>query len=298
MTHCLRFASAALALLVVAAGTPAAAQPSGPAPAPAASAAPDAPYLVGLDARERDLLWRVAKGELCPCPGSTASLARCIEEGKACASADAAAHRLRDWLREGLGYDQLVDRLITFMEEQARKPKTFDLSQTACVGPVDAPIQLVSYSDFECPFCRKAATLVHEILARYPGKVRHCFKHFPLDYHVNSGLAASVAVLLQGKGKFWQFHDSVFAAAGRDELDEAFLRAQAAELGLPLEGHEQDLAAASAVVRADRAEGVANGVRGTPSFFVNGFPTPEREPLEAALPRMFDEVLRKAGAAK
>lgn len=280
------------ALLLVAPASFGEPTPSGDA-AKQAGAKASAIDLSGLAQREKELFWKVAKGELCPC-GRPESLARCLG-AKPCKKAQLVAERLKGWVHEGLSYAQVVDKLILLLESQAQEV-TIDLAHTPCMGPADAPVTVVSYSDFECPFCRKAASAVHDLVEARPGKVRHCFKHFPLSYHINARYAATVSLVMDKIGKFWPFHDKVFDAAGKDELSEELIQKTASELGVDLKLEERALREAAKLVAKDREEGTGNGVRGTPTFFVNGRPIPEGEPLIPAVGRLVEEELAKAGS--
>lgn len=255
-------------------------------PRPLAAQASDDPlaaHMQGLGASEQALFRKVAAGELCPCRGAAASLKRCLEKPKPCAAASRTAAKLREWVASGLGYGQVVDELIRFVEEQAQQPQSFDLAQTACKGKPDAAAVVVSFSDFECPHCRHAAVFAEELFKEHDGRMRLCFKHFPLSYHLNARYAATVAVLLRGRDKFWPFHDRMFELANDKQLSEETIRAAAAQLGVPLESEAAALKAATAVVQQDREEGTAAGVAGTPSFFVNGRALPDEQPLEQSL---------------
>jgi len=258
---------------------------------------PLAPYVKGLDTAERKLLLKVAAGELCPCPGAAASLKRCLEKPSPCAAARHTGERLRGWIVKGLGYSQVVDELIRYVEEQASRPSNFDLTQTACKGPADAPAQVVSFSDFECPHCRRAAEIAEELFRKHKGKVRLCFKHFPLNYHLNARYAATVSVLLHSKGKFWPFHDRMFELADKDQLTEETIRAAAAELGAPLDQAAAALQEAAAAVRRDKEEGAGAGVGGTPSFYVNGRALPDKTPLAESLAAAVAKAIEGGTAA-
>ncbi len=238
-----------------------------------------------LASGQRDLFWKVTKGELCPCEPK--SLARCIREDP-CPEALRTGGQVLEWISKGFGYDRIVDELIAYTEARLSAPKTFDLHDAPCLGPGDAEVTVVEFSDFECPFCRKAAPMVHEVAAR-PG-VRVCFKHFPISYHPAARFAAEVAVIAARAGKFWDYHDRVFTAAGAGGLTEAKVRHIASSLGLKLD--EGALAEAAKRVDADKAEGKAAEVEGTPSFYVNGRPLPGKEPLAKELPRAIEDASR------
>ncbi|HET9957856.1 MAG TPA: thioredoxin domain-containing protein, partial [Polyangiaceae bacterium] len=120
--------------------------------------------------------------------------------------------------------------------EAANKPLTPEL-QAAIVaggppsfGPADAKVTLVEFSDFECPFCSRAAKVVHDIRAKYSDKVRFVFRQFPLPMHSHAHLAAEAALAANEQGKFWEFHDKLFE--NQRALDRAALESHAKDAGL------------------------------------------------------------------
>jgi Na+/H+ antiporter NhaA len=137
-------------------------------------------------------------------------------------------------------------------------------------GPEDAPVTLVEYGDFECPYCGRAETIVRELLARR-GDVRYVWRHLPLtDVHPRAQLAAEAAEAAAAQGRFWDYHDRLLEH--QDALALPHLLDHAAELGLDVERFEADLRAHSGAARvAEDVDGAdLSGVAGTPSFFLNG----------------------------
>ncbi|EHR61053.1 Na+/H+ antiporter NhaA [Saccharomonospora cyanea] len=136
-------------------------------------------------------------------------------------------------------------------------------------GAPDAPLTLVEYGDFECPFCSRATGVTRELRARFGPNLRYVFRHLPLaDVHPHAEFAARAAVAAQRQGRFWEMHDILFDH--QDELDFEDVVGYASELGLDVETFLRDLEAdeTAAVVRADLASAEASGARGTPTFFV------------------------------
>ena len=139
-------------------------------------------------------------------------------------------------------------------------------------GPDDALVTIVVWSDFQCPFCARQAPVLARLRETYPGQVRVVYRHLAMDFHRNAQLAAEAAVAAAAQGKFWTFHDQVFAAAGH--LGRADLEGFAAAAGL-------DMAAFRAAlddrryhdaVAAEAAAAGALGIEGTPTMFINGAP--------------------------
>src|SRR5215211_133126 len=138
-------------------------------------------------------------------------------------------------------------------------------------GPKDAPVTLVKYGDYECPYCGEAHPLLKELQERVGERVRFVFRHFPLDSaHPRARRAAQAAEAAASQGRFWEMHDLLYER--QDELSEEDLTRYAAELGLDLQRFEEDLANDDHAwrIEEDRLGGDRAGVRGTPALFVNG----------------------------
>jgi Na+/H+ antiporter NhaA len=169
-----------------------------------------------------------------------------------------------------------------------------DPERDHALGPPDAPVTLLEYGDYECPYCKAAADVIPRLLERSGGQLRFVFRHFPLpDVHPNAALAAEAAEAAGAQGKFREMHDLLFAR--QDRLQPPDLVRYAEELGLDLAAFQDDLNSqrfADRVV-ADVESGEASGVAGTPTFFIN-----ERRYVGAydlaSLERAVRESLREA----
>lgn len=138
-------------------------------------------------------------------------------------------------------------------------------------GPANAPVTLVEYGDYECPYCARTHPVVQEALARAGGRLRFVFRHFPLDsVHPNARLAAEAAETAAAQGKFWEYHDLLYA--NQDRLSADDLVGHAARLGLDPERFEEDLRSRRHEERVseDRAGGEECGVEGTPALYLDG----------------------------
>ncbi|MFG2084751.1 MULTISPECIES: Na+/H+ antiporter NhaA [unclassified Spirillospora] len=136
-------------------------------------------------------------------------------------------------------------------------------------GPHDAPLTLVEYGDFECPFCARSTGVADELQERFGDDLRYVFRHLPLpDVHPYAELAAHAAVAADAQGRFWEMHDLLFEH--QDELQYEDVAGYAADLGLDVEMFLRDLddESTSARIRADVTSAEASGARGTPTFFV------------------------------
>ncbi|MGK5113241.1 Na+/H+ antiporter NhaA [Geodermatophilus sp. CPCC 205506] len=138
-------------------------------------------------------------------------------------------------------------------------------------GPLDAPLTLVEYGDFECPFCGRATGAVEEVRDRFGDRLRYVFRHVPLvDVHPHARLAAEAAEAAAAQVRFWDMHDRMFSA--QDRLTAGDLLDHAAAIGLDVQRFARDLGAGRYArrVEEDVESAEASGVEGTPTFFVNG----------------------------
>jgi protein-disulfide isomerase len=139
------------------------------------------------------------------------------------------------------------------------------------MGPANARITLVEFSDFQCPYCSKAIAQIYATLKAYPNDVRLIFKQYPLvELHPAAAIAAAAALAAHRQGKFWEMHDVMFA--NRARLSRQSILAWANEIGLDMQRFTADLdsdAIKTAVLR-DQADGDKAGVEGTPTVFLNG----------------------------
>jgi Na+/H+ antiporter NhaA len=138
-------------------------------------------------------------------------------------------------------------------------------------GPVDAPLTLVEYGDFECPFCGRATGVVEELRERFGDRLRYVFRHVPLsDVHPHAQLAAEAAEAAGAQGRFWEMHDLLFA--DQDRLTPDALLERAAAIGLDVSRFARDLGSGRYArrVQGDVDSAESSGVEGTPTFFVGG----------------------------
>jgi protein-disulfide isomerase len=145
-----------------------------------------------------------------------------------------------------------------------------DNQNAQTLGPSDAPVQLVEFADYECPYCQKAAPDVLKLKAEFGDKVSVAFRDFPLAMHARAQKAAEAARCASKQGKFWEYHDELFHSK---ELDVDQLKAQAEALKLDATDFNKclDSGEQAAAVERDRKEGLRLGINGTPAFFVNGY---------------------------
>ena len=138
-------------------------------------------------------------------------------------------------------------------------------------GPEDAPLTLVEYGDYECPSCGSAYPIVKRVQEQFGRRLRFVFRNFPLsENHPHAESAAETAEFAAAQGRFWEMHDLLFE--NQEQLSEALYSQLAEELGLSPTALRQVLEEGKYKerVRTDFSGGVRSGVKGTPTFFVNG----------------------------
>jgi protein-disulfide isomerase len=182
---------------------------------------------------------------------------------------------------------------------ELKRPVT---AEDHALGAADAPVTLVEYGDFDCPFCARAYPVVRQLVQRFGPRLRFVFRHNPRgEEHPNAHAAAEAAEAAALQGKFWQMHDLLFER--QNALQARDLEGYARELGLELDRFAADLRSPPVVkrVKDDQVGGLRSGVIGTPTFFVNGVhfrDKPDFETLAAAIEAALPAVKPARGAAK
>lgn len=187
------------------------------------------------------------------------------------------------------------------LEESFDKPLVAEIRKDESIrGPKDAPITLVEYSDFECPFCSRGFETVQGLLKKYDGKIRFIYKHLPLSFHEQAMISARYyeAVRMQDEKKAFAFHDEIFKNQRKLKNGEAFLQATAKQVGADMARLKKDLNsdAITKRIEADQKEAANFGMQGTPGFLLNGVPVRGAYPTEYFV-NLVDE-LQKRGKLK
>lgn len=173
-------------------------------------------------------------------------------------------------------------------------------------GPEDAPVTLVAYGDYQCPYCRRLEPILARLREEEGDRYLYVFRHFPLaTVHPHAQLAAEAAEAAAAQGKFWEMHEFLTVDSDPANLDQEALVWAAAQIGLDVGRFEHDLDehVHAGRVREDFASGVHSGVRGTPAFFVDGarydgpwdlesLRSAINKPLGTRIRRLFDEFAR------
>lgn len=179
-------------------------------------------------------------------------------------------------------YDGLMkEAKVEILLPEYEPPKVQVAADGPSKGPQGAPVTIIEFSDFQCPFCIRAEKTVEELLAAYPDKIRFVYRDFPLPSHDLAPKASEAAYCAQDQGKYWEMHNRLFQAEGK--LQPEALKGYARELGLDGAKFDKclDSGEKTATVETHRKAGDEAGVSGTPAFFINGRPLAGAQPLEA-----------------
>lgn len=171
------------------------------------------------------------------------------------------------------------------LEESFNNPLVAEIrSDESFRGNASAPITLIEYSDFECPFCSRGYTTVMELMKKYEGKIRFAYKHLPLSFHPQAMPAAQYyeAIRLQSPEKAWKFHDAIYSNQRALQNGEKFLKEEAKKVGADMAKLAKDVKSEAVQKRidADMAEAAKFGFQGTPGFLLNGVPVKGAYPTQ------------------
>jgi protein-disulfide isomerase len=206
-------------------------------------------------------------------------------------------------IENGLRQQRARDRRMAYVKELRDKagvqilldaPRVaVSMGEDPAKGPAAAPITIVEFSDFQCPYCARVNPTIKQVEEKYGDKVRLVFRDFPLvQIHRDAAKAAEAGECAHEQGKFWEMHDKLFA--NQSKLQVEAMKQTATEIGLDAEKFNQcmDSSKYAAEVQKDVDEGSRYGVTGTPAFFINGRMLSGAQPLEA-FTEMIDEELAR-----
>lgn len=169
--------------------------------------------------------------------------------------------------------EETVNQDVKAQEEQDPKKEEIynvDLGTAVFRGPQDAPVTVINFSDFQCPFSKRSVDLMEGLLKKYNGKVRYVFKHFPLSFHKWGKPASYAAIAAQNQGKFWEYYAKLYTDV--KTISEETIVNYAKELKLDMDKFNADRISPETAkkVQDDITQGSLFGVRGTPTLFING----------------------------
>jgi protein-disulfide isomerase len=268
----------AITFVLLTGGSVWAQKPAAPAPPPAAAPAklPDAignVDLSGLTPVQKKAVLKLLEEEDCSCQCGLKTGA-CIMQDPSCSYSRALAGIAIKGVKDGKALRE-ISKLMD-ASPKAHRPKvledpvTIPVVGAPTIGPSDARITIVEFSDFECPYCAIAVKQVKTLMAAYPKDIRLIYKQFPLSMHPHAELAAEAALAANEQGKFWEMHDILFANFRKLSRENMLEWAQ--EIGLDVNRFKTALDSGRLLptIKQDTSDGDAAGVYGTPAFFING----------------------------
>jgi thiol-disulfide isomerase/thioredoxin len=203
-----------------------------------------------------------------PCADVAVPIAECLAQERRCEACLPAARAIAKAVRDGMTRQQIHDLHKERFDVSSVRAVPVDGSPSR--GPDGAPVVVVEFADFECPFCQKLAPELDRMWEARKEKVRFVYKFLPLSMHHHGEIAARAAIAAQMQGKFWEMHRQLFANG--QHLEEPDLVGYARAIGLNVERFQADMdgSAAKARIDADRKLADALGVKGTPTLFIDG----------------------------
>lgn len=239
----------------------------------------------GLTAAQKKQALDLLRTEICPC-GCNMHLAECRIADPPCRDSRALSEIVLSGLRNHRTAAQIHDDLVNspiwkMRAEQNRilgDPVKIHIGDAPSRGPANAPITLVEFSDFECPYCSVAAPQLEEVLKSYPKDIRFIFKQFPLEMHAHALMAAEASLAAGAQGKFWEMYQKLFANSRHLSQDRIYELAKEVGLDMTRFSHDMETHAYIGRIKADLEDGEKVGVYGTPMLFING--KPYRGPID------------------
>ena len=218
------------------------------------------------------------------------------------ASFESVKPRIVDHLKQGM----IEERKEAFVTELKKKYKTEVSLRPPVIevgtggrssrgGGPNAPVTMIEFSDYECPFCKRADETVQQVMKTYGDKVRLVHRDFPLSIHNRARPAAEAARCAEAQGKFWEYHTKLFAS---QDLSAEKLQALATEVGIDRTKFDECIAKQpfKDSIDKDIADGTDAGVTGTPAFFINGRMLSGAQPFEKFKEVIDEELANKQGA--
>jgi len=190
-----------------------------------------------------------------------------------------------------LGSLRFDSKIETYLEAPPPFRVEVPIERAPSKGPDDAPVTIVKFEDYQCPFCREIQPILRELLSRYGGKIRLVHKDLPLDaIHPQAHQAAEAARCADEQGKFWIYHDALYANAPEASLER--LKNYAKEVGLDVKAFDHCLGSGKfkPAVQRDLMDGAQLGVTGTPTLFINGREISGNQPLETLTAVLDEEI--------
>lgn len=252
----------------------------------------------GLTPAQQKLALKVLRGQPCPC-GCSMKMAECRMKDPSCSYSKGLSAMVVGAVRKGGNEATVMAALEASPLMHPKVPKlledpiTIPVQGDPVMGPQNAHVTLVEFSDFQCPYCAQAVVKLDAVLKAYPHDVRLIFKQYPLEMHSQAALAAAAALAAQRQGKFWQLHDLMYA--DRTHLTRPNILAMAEKIGLDTKRFQQDWdsPAIKQALAKEQQQGDDAGVNGTPTIFIDGQRYNGDLSLDAIRPIIDKEIKRK-----
>ena len=257
--------------------------------------------LSGLTPAQQAKALRALRTEGCSC-GCEMKVAECRMKDPGCSFSRGLASVTVDAIKKGKSEAAAIAEANTSKYAHLPEhkllddPVTIPTANSPMTGPANAPVTLVEFSDFQCPYCYKAVAELNAILKAYPTQVKLVFKQFPLvDSHPQAAISAAAALAANQQGKFWEMHDLMFANHGK--LSRQGILQWAAGLGLDMKRFTIDLdsPAIKQALQKDMQDGEKAGVDATPTVFIDGQRYNGSLTLQAVKPVIDGELKKLAG---
>jgi protein-disulfide isomerase len=256
--------------------------------------------LTGLSAAQKAAVLKILREHGCSC-GCNMKLAECRVVDPNCSFSKGLAAAIIDAVRQGKSESEAIAAADASKWAHTKPMRLLDdpvsipTTGAPSLGPQNAPITLVEFSDFQCPYCIAAVPEIRAVLSAYPTQVKLIFKEYPLEIHSHAELAATAALAAHKQGKFWAMHDAMFASRNLSR-DNILVLAQ--KNGLDMKRFQADLDATDVheTLIRDIQDGDRAGVEGTPTIFVNG-KRYNGQIVEASLKPVLDAELHHAAPA-
>jgi protein-disulfide isomerase len=229
----------------------------------------------GLTSAQKATVLKILREHDCSC-GCGMKMAQCRVQDPNCSYSKGLASEVIQAIKTGKSETDALAAASASKWAHVQQPRVLEdpiaipVGGAPSLGPQNAPITLVEFSDFQCPYCAAAAPELAAVLKAYPTQIKLIFKEYPLDTHSQAALAAAAAAAAHKQGKFWPMYDAMFAA--RNDLSRDNLVALAQKNGLDLKRFQADLDSTEVkeAITRDVQDGDRAGVSGTPTLFIDG----------------------------
>jgi protein-disulfide isomerase len=258
--------------------------------------------LSGLDKKSLHMVLKIFNENDCACGCKEGSLASCLKHDSRCGYSRAIAREIVAQAKRGKSEEYLTGLLAGYFLFRKRKNSlarkddnriyTVKPGNSPWKGAENAPITIVEFTDFQCPFCARVLSTIEQIMRAYPNQIKFYVKNNPLPFHKNAQFAALASLAAAKQGKYWEMHDILFK--NYKMLAKEKILGYAKEIGLDMEQFKKSLESKELKdqIEADKLQAIRLNARGTPAFFINGRKLGGARPF-SAFKAIIDEELAK-----